>query len=141
MSLLGIDFGDKRVGLAISHSEFLASEYKVLENQGLKDLVSEIGKICQEEGVEKIILGLPREANQNEGAQARKVRAFAQELEVLNLPIFLEDETLTSFEAEEILKDEGVKDENLKNRVNSLSAKLILQQYLEHTVLKKEEKS
>lgn len=136
MSLLGLDVGDKRVGVAVSHSEVLASEYKTLEQK--EEIFSQILAICQKEDVEKIIVGLPIGTSGQEESQAKKVRQFVETLQrKTNLPVVLENETLTTLEAEQILRDEGLTIAQAKERVDQLSAKLILQQYLERQSLKK----
>lgn len=131
MSILGVDVGEKNIGLAISHSEMLATELKTLQNT--EDVLGEIAKIISKEECEKVVMGLPITEQGKEGEQAQKVRQFASNLKkLLEVPIVLENETLTSFEAEQILKDEGLSIDDAKKRVDQLSAKLILQQYLEN---------
>ncbi|PIP21534.1 MAG: Holliday junction resolvase RuvX [Candidatus Nealsonbacteria bacterium CG23_combo_of_CG06-09_8_20_14_all_40_13] len=130
MSFLGLDVGDKKIGVAISHSEVLANEYATLENN--PEIFEQISKICQSENMEKIVVGLPISASGEDSAQAKKTRQFAKNLQgKIDLPVILENETLTTMEAEQILCDEGLTVAQAKERVDQLSAKLILQQFLE----------
>jgi putative Holliday junction resolvase len=140
MSLICLDVGDKRIGVALSHSEVLSSEYATIENK--EDVFTKIGEICQKEDAEKIIVGLPIPSKTAESEQTKKVKIFADELgKIINLPIILENETLTTSEALQILQDEGLTVEEAKVRVDQLSAKLILQQYLEGQTQPKSEEN
>ena len=132
MKTLGLDVGDKNIGIALGE-DILATEYDTLRGLSWQEAISEILDICQREEVGKIIIGMPKNMNDNsEGIQAKKVRQFYQNLiKATKIPIFLEDETLTSVQAEEMLKDEGLNPQQAKERIDQLSAKLILQQYLE----------
>lgn len=131
MRYLGVDFGVKKIGLAISYNGFLAQEYDTLFD--VVEPIEEIKKICQQEQIEKIILGLPVNADQGQSPMAVRIRQFAQVLEKrLGLPVALEDETLTSVWAQEMLKTEGCDIEQAKKRVDQFCAKLILQQHLEN---------
>lgn len=130
MSFICLDVGDKRIGVALSHSQVLSSEYVTIENK--EDVFEKIKEICQKEDAEKIIVGLPIPSKTSESEQTKKVKIFAEKLgKIINLPIILENETLTTSEALQILQDEGLTIEEAKGRVDQLSAKLILQQYLE----------
>lgn len=123
MKILGIDFGEAKVGLAVSES-WLAEPLEVLRYRSLKRLLRQLATICDEQEAEKIVIGL------SEGEMAEKQRRFAGKLSAeLNLPIEFEDETLTSKEAIIKMREKGkkIKDED------AVSAALILQRYLERT--------
>jgi putative holliday junction resolvase len=93
---LGIDFGTKRVGLAISHG-FLAEPYKTIENN--LQLFENIKQICLDEGIEKLVVGI------SENIMAQKTKKFAKKLEKeLSMPVEFVDETLSSQEAMQKLK-------------------------------------
>jgi len=131
MRILGIDWGEKQVGLSISEG-FLANEYMTLKVKNIDETIEEIKEICEDETIGKIVIGLPLSLDLQEHAQAKIVKDFAQKLkEKTNCEIILEDETLTTFEAEDILKSEGATPDEMKELVDRFSAKLILQQYLE----------
>lgn len=131
MRLLGIDFGSKYIGLALSDPlKSLARPFKTIPSND--KLLEEIKKICQEEEVEKIILGLPKSMDGSIGPQGEKTLQFKKELEsFLDLPIELEDERLTSKLASNLLKDEKKKIKESKAELNKLAAQLILESYLE----------
>jgi putative Holliday junction resolvase len=123
MRYLGIDYGQKRVGLALSDTEgILGMPFKTIEN---KDLIKNLRKIVKEEGVEKIILGLPLNMKMEETGQTRTVLSFKADLEkhLRETPVELENEFLTSFQA----KKWGAEGED----IDSSSAAIILQSYID----------
>jgi len=120
MNLLGIDFGEKKIGLALATGP-LAEPIGVIKNSKLK---SQISKLCQDHGIEKIVIGI------SEGTMAEKTKKFSQELaEIMGLPIEFQDETLTTNEAIVKMKEAGKKIKNIYE--DSFSAALILQSYLD----------
>ncbi|MFA6492708.1 MAG: Holliday junction resolvase RuvX [Patescibacteria group bacterium] len=127
--LLGLDFGQKRIGVAISEGSLITS-YGVVNNDSLEEAIHEIGKICHGENVSKIVVGLPKSKS---NIQADKVRKFAIELaKKLDLEIDFVDETLTSKEAERQLGNQKLdpREKRYKEEIDKLSAKYILEQYL-----------
>ena len=123
MRYLGIDYGAKRVGLAISDdSESFAFPLKVLENS--KDLIYDISYICKENKIGEIVLGESKDFSQKENEIMKKIKPFAKSLEdELNIPVYLHPEFMTSLEAEQI---QG------KNKMRDASAAaLILKSYLD----------
>jgi putative Holliday junction resolvase len=141
MKILGLDLGEKRIGMSISdETRQIAIPYGVLIvkpapeknftlNQGPSREIQKIKEICQKERVGEIVIGLPLNLKGKEGKQAKKVQYFVEELKKeISLPIILEDERLTTKEAERILKEKGVK--GRKEKIDTLSAVLILEQYL-----------
>lgn len=129
MKILSLDLGQKRIGVAVSDGEIVAS-LDTIETRDRTDALAQILKICRDEQVELIVLGLPR--SQSSEAEDM-VRSFALELnKIITLPVELIDETLTSKEAERILQNIRVdpKSEKYKKEVDRISAKLILEQYL-----------
>jgi len=118
MKLLGIDYGEAKIGLAFADGQ-LAEPIRVIYHPGL---LGKIAKFCREMKIEKIILGI------SEGKSAVKTREFAFNLaDIVHLPIEYEDETLTSQQAVAKMKEIGkkIKDED------AISAALILQNYLD----------
>lgn len=133
--ILGLDFGDKRIGAAIAEKNLVAS-YGVIDNENLQEAINEIGRICRAEQVGKIVVGLPQKhANRvaKDTYQLDKIHLFAHELSKnLQIPIDFVDETLTSKEAERLLaKSKNKKSKKFKEEIDKISAKLILEQYLE----------
>jgi len=129
MRILGLDIGQKRIGMAIGEGKIIASS-GIIENKNLADSIREIGQICRLQRIEKIVVGLPKHHN---SLQADKIRKFALEL-AKNLAVQVDfvDETLTSKEAERILAKTGLdpKSKKYKEEVDKLAAKMILEQHL-----------
>lgn len=132
MKVLGVDLGDKRIGLAISDAEGkLAVPLKTLNRNG-KEL-EEIIKTKLSEGIEEIVIGLPLNMDGSLGEQGEKARRFARELEEKTaLHIELWDERLSTFEAERRLREAGKKGDKLKKSLDIAAATVILQDYLDH---------
>ncbi len=132
MRYLAIDYGAKRTGLAVCDAaETIASPYRVLHGQ--KDLIQQIGRVVASENIEAIVLGLPLNMDDSEGPQAKKVRAFARELQShVRIPIYFQDERLSSFGAEEKLEEIGLSRGKKRERLDALAAAEILQAFLEH---------
>lgn len=131
MNILALDIGDKKIGIAISDSGVIASELTTIANdeQAIPFLVD----LCSTKNVTKIVVGLPRLKSGEESLQAKKIKGFMVEfLEKNPIPLVYEDEILTTKEAERILKEQGLNWEQIAARVDQLSAKLILEQYLSH---------
>jgi len=131
MRYLAIDYGTKRTGLAVCDAaETIASPYRVLHGQ--KDLVQQIGRVVASENIEAIVLGLPLNMDDSEGPQAKKVRAFAKELQAhIPIPVYLQDERLSSFGAEQKLEGIGLSKGKKLERLDALAAAEILQAFLE----------
>lgn len=133
MRLLGLDLGSKRIGVAVSDEMGWTAQGLTVLNRhgGLKDLEN-IARLVSEQGAEAIVLGLPINMDGSEGEQARKVRRFAEKLEEhLGIEVHLWDERLTTWEAEGILKEAGVKGPKRKRVVDKVAAALILKSYLQ----------
>ena len=133
MRLLGLDLGSKRIGVAVSDEMgWTAQGLAVLNRHGGKRDLENIARLVQEQRVEEVVLGLPINMDGSEGEQARKAREFAERLrEHLELPVHLWDERLTTWEAEGILKQAGVKGRKRRQVVDKVAATLILKSYLE----------
>lgn len=127
---LAIDYGTKRIGLALG--EMLPYGAGMLEiSLGREVIFDKILKICQENEVEKIIIGIPKLASGDDGFLGIKIREFGQRLsEHTDLPVEYEEETLTSSEAERIFEDSGVKFDKESGKIDEMAAILILEQYL-----------
>jgi putative Holliday junction resolvase len=131
MRFLCIDLGDKRTGLAICDGdEILASPLAVLEGQ--KNLLDEIIKIAQQNQAEGLVFGLPLNMDDSEGQRAAQTRKFADQLkEKIDLPIFFQDERLSSFTAEKQLSQTGLTHKKKKDRIDALAAAEILKTFIE----------
>lgn len=129
IKLIGLDMGLRRIGVALSDGETVASQ-DTIKYWNRDEAIQIILKICREEQVEKIILGLPKSLS---GESEDIVRSFALELnKLISVPIEYVDETLTSKEAERTLAELKIdfRSEKYKQEIDRISAKLILEQYL-----------
>lgn len=127
--ILGIDYGEARVGLALaSPIAKLPSPYKILANTG-EQLISDIAEIAAMEQVKVIVVGLPRNQSGEETAQTLKVREFADRLGASTpVKITFADESLSSIRAEEMRKE--LKDRPAGSPIDDLAACFILEEFL-----------
>lgn len=134
MRALGIDFGLKRVGLAVSDvTGTLVSPYKTIERSTRQALFDELLEIIQKESVEAIIVGLPLSLDGEDTLTTRQARNFADSLgRRTDLPIHLMDERLTSAQAEEELNAANVRGRKRKLALDSQAAAVILRSWLEN---------
>ena len=129
---LGIDFGEKRVGLALSdRSNLIASPYKTLQYISENDLISKIKKIVIDKEIEVFVIGLPLNMKGEDSDQTKKVRRFKNLLSILELPIVYEDERFSSIIAKNSLVLQNVKTGHNKSEIDRTAAAIILQQYLD----------
>ena len=129
---LGIDFGERRVGLALSDkSNLIASPYKTIQYISENELISEIEKIVLDQEIEIFVLGLPLNMKGQDSSQTKKVRHFKKMLSVLDLPIVYEDERFSSILAKNSLVLQNVKTGHNKSEIDRTAAAIILQQYLD----------
>jgi len=133
VKILAIDFGTKRIGLAVSDAlGVLASPRPALVGRKDKEAVAEIAKLAQQESCELVLLGLPRNMDGSYGESAEKVRAFAALLEPqLKVPLKEVDERLTTVQASRMLHEKGLNTRKQKTRIDSASAAVLLQGYLD----------
>ncbi len=134
MRALGIDFGLKRVGLAVSdRTGTLVSPFKTIERTTRDKLFDELLDIIKDELVEAIIVGLPLSMDGEDTLTTRQARNFAASLERrTELPIHLMDERLTSAQAEEELNAAGIRGKKKKMALDSQAAVVILRSWLEN---------
>jgi putative Holliday junction resolvase len=135
--VLGIDTGQRRVGVAMSdESARLASPLTVFDRRnGLAPVLDRLAALVAREGVGSVIVGLPVNADGSEGPQARRAQAFARiAARVLGVPVSLWDERLSTLEAEAIVRDQGRNVRRLRQRgeIDAVAAAVILQDYLDH---------
>ncbi len=133
MRLLGLDLGTRRIGVAVSDElGLLAHGLTVLTRHGGQRDLDAIAQVAREEEVVGVVIGFPLNMNGSEGEAAARVRRFGAALGAhLNLPIFLWDERLTTWEAQGIMKDVSVRTRKRKQLVDKIAATLILQSYLD----------
>lgn len=132
MRILGIDYGDARVGVAVSDAlGFMASGVGTVKNTSRKALFEELSKIIDEYRPEKIVIGIPRNMDGTEGFRAEATRNFANDLkEIFEGEIVFEDERLTTVGATRYLNTTNTRGKKRKAVIDTVSACLILEQYL-----------
>ena len=130
--VLGIDYGDSRIGLAMSDPlKIIASPFKTIRNEGNEKCLQVFQSLIKEKDVEAIVVGLPMGLKGQETAQTKKVREFANLLYALKLPIHLEDERLSSVSAEKSMIQQNIKTGHNKGLIDQRAAAIILQQFLD----------
>lgn len=131
-----MDFGSKTVGVAISDPLLLTAQsletiYRQQENK-LRRTLARIEALCAEYEVDLIVLGLPKNMDDTEGERCEKTRAFQEMLERrTGISVVFQDERLTTWEADQILIEDGIPFEERKKYVDKIAASLILQEYLD----------
>ena len=131
--VIGFDYGDKRIGVAISDPmQIIASELGIIYNIDLETVLNDIQKIIDHFPIEAIVLGLPLNMNDTEGFQAKKVRKFGEELKRFKLPIIYIDERESSKKAESIMKDLKMNVKKIRYESDKKAASIILQDYLDY---------
>lgn len=134
MRVMGLDVGDRRIGVALSdETGVLASPLSTLERVGPRQDPTAIAALVREHEVDAIVVGLPRNMDGSLGPQAQKVQAFAASVgAAARVPVRFWDERLTTVEAEQILSERNVPWQRRKGLVDQVAAVLILQEYLDH---------
>lgn len=132
--LLALDLGRKRVGVAVSDELWLTVRpLEALLRTNWKKLLREVSEIAGSFDAQALVLGLPLRLDGTEGEEAQEARRLARNFELsLKLPVFLQDERLTSREAEAGLRDEGYAYEQWREQVDSRAAAIILEDFISH---------
>lgn len=136
MRALGIDFGERRIGLAISDpAGRLAVPLQTIERETDRKAIGKIAEIAGREGVGRLVVGEPVGLDGERGPAARRARAFAERLKArTGLPLELVDEALTSVEARERLAASGARAADLlrdPGRIDAVAAQILLQDALD----------
>ena len=136
MRILGLDYGSKTVGVAVSDplgitAQGVSTIWRKQENK-LRQTLAQIGKLVEDYQVERIVLGYPKNMNNTVGERALKSLEFKEMLERrTGLPVVMWDERLTTVEANRTLMESGVRRENRKQYLDEVAAIFILQSYLD----------
>jgi len=130
---LAIDFGEKRVGLALSDPmKIIAKPFKTIFYSNQKDLINKIALIIKDEKIEKIILGLPKGLKGNNTSQTNIVIEFYKYIKnKIDTPIVMEDERLSSVSAKKSLILQDIKTGHNKALIDETAAAIFLQLYLD----------
>ena len=135
--ILGLDYGTKTVGVALSDPLLLtAQEFETITRErasALRHTLIRIKEICEEYQVELIVLGYPRNMDDTEGFRCEDTLKFKALLEKrVDIPIVLVDERLTTVYADEILEESGVAKKDRKKVIDQIAAAIILQDYIDN---------
>ena len=136
MRIMGLDYGSRTVGVAISDDLLLTAQGKEIirrkEENKLRKTLARIEELIQEYGVERIVLGLPLNMDDTEGERAAATREFQAMLERRTLlPVHMVDERLTTVEADQILAEMEVPRSERKAYIDKIAAAIILQSFLD----------
>lgn len=134
MRYLGLDLGSRTLGMAVSDAlGMIASSYKIVRhNEEYDRLLEEVQSTVEEKKIEAIVLGLPKNMNNTIGPKGELSFQFKEKLEnKLGIPVFLEDERLTTKQAENILINNDTSRKKRKKVIDSMAATIILQSYLD----------
>ena len=136
MRIMGLDFGSRTVGVAISDSLLLTAQgveiIRRKEENKLRQTLARIEELIVENEVEEIVLGLPKNMNDTEGVRVELTKEFKDKLErSTGLPVYFWDERLTTVAADKAMMEAGIRRENRKDYVDMIAATLILQGYLD----------
>ena len=130
--ILSLDLGAKRVGAAVSDPSLVAiTRLKTLRRSNWKQLLRDVDDLIRQFDAKTMVIGFPLKLDGSEGSAATETRQIAQKFaRSLGLPIYLQDERLTSREAEETLRAGGFRSEELAARIDSESAAIILRDFI-----------
>ena len=137
MRIMGLDFGSKTIGVAISDELLLTAQgigiIRRKEENKLRKSLARIEELIVEYGVGEIVLGLPKNMNNTEGERVRLTEEFQDRLERrTGLPVRLWDERLTTVAADRFMMEAGIRREDRQEHVDRIAAVFILQGYLDY---------
>jgi putative Holliday junction resolvase len=132
MSIIAIDWGGRRIGVAVSDSGTIATPHSVVKNEG--EIIDKLARIASELDAETIVVGIARRAKSGSGEQ--KFRDFADRLRQKTCrQVVLWDEALSTTEAARQLRESGTKRRDAQREIDMHAAAVILQSYLDHQAL------
>ncbi|MCI9189444.1 MAG: Holliday junction resolvase RuvX [Lachnospiraceae bacterium] len=137
MRIMGLDFGSRTVGVAVSDSMLITAQgleiIRRKEENKLRRTMARIEELIGEYEVEEIVLGLPKNMDATAGERAELTKEFQEKLERrTGLPVILWDERLTTVAADKVMMESGVRREKRREYVDKIAATLILQGYLDN---------
>lgn len=144
MRIMGLDFGSKTVGVAVSDALLVTAQgIETIQRKSpgkLRQTLARIETLIEEYQVEEIVLGFPKNMNNTQGERCEKTLEFKEMLEKrCGLPIVLWDERLTTVAADKSLMEGGVRREDRKSYVDKIAAVFILQGYLDSLAFQKKQ--
>lgn len=144
MRIMGLDFGSRTVGVAVSDPLFITAQgieiIRRKEENKLRQTLARIEELILEYEVGEIVLGLPKNMNATEGERVEKTKDFADKLSRrTGLPVVFRDERLTTVAADRAMMEAGIRRENRKEHVDKLAAVFILQGYLDEKAMRRDQ--
>ncbi|MDC7292891.1 MULTISPECIES: Holliday junction resolvase RuvX [unclassified Butyrivibrio] len=138
MRIMGLDYGSRTVGVAISDELLLTAQAREIirrkEENKLRRTLARIEELIVEYGVEKIVLGLPLNMDQSDSERSKLSLEFKDKIERrTGIPVIMWDERLTTVEADEIMDEVGIRGKDRKEYVDMIAAQIILQDYLDNS--------
>ncbi|MCH4190945.1 MAG: Holliday junction resolvase RuvX [Butyrivibrio sp.] len=135
MRIMGLDYGARTVGVAISDELLMTAQAKEIirrkEENKLRRTLARIEELIQEYDIREIVLGLPLHMDSSVGVRAEISMEFKDKIERrTGIPVTLQDERLTTVEADEIMDELGIRGKERKDYVDMIAAKVILEDYL-----------
>ena len=137
MRILGLDLGTKTLGISISDNlEVIASNYGLItfNENDYDEALNKLLPIIEEFNITKVVLGLPKNMDNSLGFASKRSMDFKEKLEKNNIEVILQDERLSSVEANNMLINSDISRKKRKKKVDSVSAVIILQRYLDRKV-------
>ena len=130
---LGIDYGEKRIGVAITDPlKMFVNPFSTIENRSDEYVIGELKRIFLEQDVERVVVGLPLNKEGEDTQKTLEVRAFFAKLESMTeLPLFLYNELYSTCDANEFLKQKGLGWKESRKIVDQVAAAVILKSYLD----------
>ena len=130
--LIALDLGSKRVGVAVSDElQITANPLPFIERRSWKDLLRRVASVIETYDARGLVIGLPLSLDGSEGDAAEQARRLAENFRrSLNVPVYLQDERLTTFAADLNMKTEGLKGAEIERRIDSESAAIILRDFM-----------
>lgn len=140
MIIMSVDLGKARTGIAVCDiTQTLASPVTTINEYNVDRLIERVARLAAEKKAERIVVGLPKNMDGTEGESAQNARAFAERLQgTAGLPVVMQDERGTTITAHSFLNETNTRGKKRKNVIDSVSAVIILEDYLEHLRLLKE---
>ncbi|MDO5047370.1 MAG: Holliday junction resolvase RuvX [Anaerococcus sp.] len=131
--IMGLDVGDKTIGVALSDPMFLlAQPIETIKRKKVKDDIKRLKELIDENEVNLLVVGLPKNMNNSIGPQSMKVMSFVDLIKKdIDIEITYEDERMTTIQSEAVLIDMKVRRENRKRYIDKIAAAFILQTYLD----------
>lgn len=135
MRVLGVDFGERRIGLAVSDElAITAKPLYTIESRGYRADAARVAEVARAQGAGAILVGLPLHMSGESSPLAKRARRFAQALgAVTEVPVEMWDERLSTVEAERALRETGLSRDRRRERIDAAAAAIILQSYLDRS--------